>query len=237
VIGVTVTKISDFKMLEKPPYTKPLPKTSIELLIKGMIEEEKTYGPIYRDLLIKHALRFVAQKYGETPKEAIKTLDQLIGYLVSISDKHPGAANAAIYGGLKAESDLEGKSGAGIRVGLIGFSGNVKKKPSAKERNVDIDQLLETIQKTLIQLGLAHYELGYRKNEDESVDLIWPNCYLKDGCRLSHDEGATRRIIGGSQCVSCSGMCQLLKLLSSFQWDYELLEFDKPQCIARISMV
>ncbi|WXG42015.1 MAG: hypothetical protein WED07_14850 [Candidatus Freyarchaeum deiterrae] len=230
-------KISDFKMLEKAPYTKPLPKNSIELIIKGSIEQEKTYGPIFSDLYIKHALRFAAKKYGETPKEAIKTLDQLIEYLVSVSDKHPDAANAAVYAGLKAESDIQGKSGAGIRVGLIGFFRSLGKKPSAKERNVDIDQLLATFQKTLIQLGLAHYEVGYNKNEDGSVNVIWPNCYIKDGCRLASDEGATKRIIGGLQCVSCSGMCQILKLLSSYDWDYELLEFDKPHCIARSFMI
>ncbi|WXG42016.1 MAG: hypothetical protein WED07_14855 [Candidatus Freyarchaeum deiterrae] len=230
-------KISDFKMLEKPPYKQPPAKNTIELTIKGAIEEEKMYGPVLSDKYIKHALRYAAQKYGETPKEAIKTLDQLREYLISISDKHPDAINAAVYAGLKAESDIQGKSGAGIRVGLIGFSRSLGKKPSAKERNVDIDQLLTTYQQTLIQLGAAHYEEGYRKNEDESVDVIDPNCYIKDGCRLAHDEGALGRITGGLQCVSSFGMCQILKLLSSYEWDYELLEFNKPHCLARIYML
>ena len=182
-------------------------------------------------------MRYVAKKCGETPKEAIKTLDQLKEYLVSISDKHPDDFNAAIYGTLKAESDLQGKSGAAIQVGMIGSFRNLVEKPSFKERNVDIDQLLATSQNTLIQLGVAHYEMGYRKNEDESADIIFPSCHIKPACRLAYDEGSLGRIIGGTQCVSCTGMCQFLKLLTGYDWDYELLEFDKPQCIARIFMV
>ncbi|MFB0562258.1 MAG: hypothetical protein ACETWM_13725 [Candidatus Lokiarchaeia archaeon] len=233
---MTKFEISDFKMLEKPPYKRPNPKPTIELKIKGLKEEEKTYGPIFSDRFIKYALQFVAEKFGETPKEAIKTLDQLRDYLISISDKHPDVIIVDVYAGLKTESDLQGKSGAGARVGVIGFSRNLVKKPSAKERNVDIDQLLATVQQTLIQLGLAQYEVGYKKNVDESVDIFWPNCYVKDGCRKAFDEGVLTRPVGGLHCIGCSGMCQLLKLLSGFEWDYELLEFDKPHCIARCYM-
>lgn len=231
------TKISDFKMLEKPPYKQPNPKTSLEVAIKGAIEEEKTYGPVFTELYIKYALQFAAQKYGGTPNEAIKTLDQLEKFLISVSDKHPYALNAVIYAGSKAESDLQGKSGAAVRIGMIGLSRKMMKEPSANERSVDIDQLLATFQKTLIQLELAHCEVGYRKNDDESFDIIWPNCHIKDACRLAHDEGSLGRIIGGMQCVSCAGMLQFLKLLSGRDWDYELLEFDKPHCVAKIFMV
>nr|MDO8081016.1 hypothetical protein [Candidatus Freyarchaeota archaeon] len=234
----TKTKISDFTMLEKAPYKIPPAKPMIELIAKASAKElEKMYGPVIGYLYIKYALRFANLKFGETPKEAIKTLDQLAEYLLSISDKHPDTFNAAVYGVLKAESELQGKPGAGIQVGALAFSRKVEKKPNAKERNVDIDQLITTFYKILIQLKVAYYELGYRKNEDESVDIIWPSCHMKDACRLANDEGALGRTIGGLQCVSCTGICQFFKQLSSYDWDYKLLEFDKPHCIARLFMI
>ncbi|MEM3525960.1 MAG: hypothetical protein QXV37_00975 [Candidatus Jordarchaeaceae archaeon] len=224
-------------MLEKPLYTHPNPKKLIELAIKGAIEEEKTYGPVFRDLYIKYALQYAAKKFGETPKGEIKTLDQILEFLVSISDRHPDALNAVVYSGSKAESELQGRSGAAARIGLMGLSKNLVREPSGKERNVDVDQLLATYQKTLLQLEVANCEVGYRKNSDESVDVIWPNCHMKDGCRMAYDEGALKRAIGGLQCLACAGMLQILKLLSGFDWDYELLEFDKPYCLARVFMV
>jgi hypothetical protein len=230
-------KVSDFKMLEKPPYTKPNPKKILELAIKGAIEEEKMYGPVFRELYIKYALQYAAQKFGEAPKKDIKTLDQMLEFLVSISDRHPDALNAVVYGGSKAESDLQGMSGAAARVAMMGLSKNFVKAPSAKARNVDIDQLLATYQKILTQLEVANYEVGYRKNSDESVDVAWLNCHMKDACQLAYDEGALKRITGGLQCVACAGMLQILKLVSGYDWDYELLEFDKPHCTARIFMV
>ncbi|WXG42013.1 MAG: hypothetical protein WED07_14840 [Candidatus Freyarchaeum deiterrae] len=230
-------KVSDFKMLEKPPYKLPDPRTEIELvLMKSLKDEEKMYGPVFTTKLINYTLQYVAQKYGEKPKEAIKTLDQLGAYLVSISNKYPKAFTAAIYAHLKVEKELQGSAGAGTRVGMMAFSRNLMKKPSAKERNVDIDNLLTTFQQTLIPSRLA-MEVGYKKNEDESVNVIYPDCPIKDACQMASHEDALKRVIGGLQCVSCSGVCQILKLLSSYDWDYELLEFNKPHCIARIFMV
>ncbi|WXG42018.1 MAG: hypothetical protein WED07_14865 [Candidatus Freyarchaeum deiterrae] len=230
-------KVSDFKMLEKPPFELPDPRTEIELgLIKSLKDQEKMYGPVFTTKLINYTLQYVAQKYGETPKEAIKTLDQLGAYLISISDKYPKAFNAAVYGQFKVEKELQGSAGAATRVGTMGFSRNLVESPNVKERNVDIDNLLTTFQQTLIQLKLA-MEVGYKKNEDGSVNVIYPDCPIKDACLKAYDEDALKRVIGGSQCVSSSGVCQFLKLLSSYDWDYNLLEFDKPYCISRLFMI
>lgn len=225
--------VEDFKMLEKPPYDHPNPKKSLELALRAISEEEKTYGPVFREKYIEYALQFVSQRLGETPEKDIKTIDQLMEYLISIADKHPNVVNVILYAGLKAESYIMGRSGALTRVGLIGYFKNIEERP-AEKRNMDIDQLLATYQQTTIQLEVAFCEIGYKKNADESIDIIWPNCHLKEGCRLAQEEGVATRVTGGLQCLASVGVCQMLKLLSGYEWDYELMEFDKPHCIARI---
>ncbi|WXG42014.1 MAG: hypothetical protein WED07_14845 [Candidatus Freyarchaeum deiterrae] len=230
-------KITDFKMLEKPPYKLPEPRSMIELVMtKGVKEEEKMYGPVFTTKFVNFTLQYVAQKYGEKPKEAIKTLDQLGAYLVSISDKHPKAFTAAMYAHFKVENDLQGSAGAATRVTSRGISKNFTEGTSIKERNIDVDQLLKTFQQTIIPARVG-CEMGYKKNEEGSVDLIWPDCYFKDACQTASGEDALKRVIGGVQCEISSGICQFLKLLSSYDWDYQLLEFDKPHCISRLFII
>ena len=61
MVEVSEIKITDFKMLEKPPYYKlPPTKGVLDLSINAAIEQEKTYGPVFSDRYIKHALRYVA---------------------------------------------------------------------------------------------------------------------------------------------------------------------------------
>jgi hypothetical protein len=230
-------KISDFKMFEKAPYKLPPPKDFTELAIKSLREEEKMYGPVFSVRLIKHAQWFVTQKIGEKPTKDIKELDQLAEYLISISYKYPTVYGAIPYAQYKTEKEFQGQTGAGTQVGAMGMSRGVLRSPSREKRNVNLDDLLSKYRQTTVGIGAATYELGYKKNEDESVDVVWPECYVKDGCRLAFNEGLLKRSVGGLQCGHSSVMCQLFKLLTGYEWDYKLLEFDKPYCIANCYMI
>lgn len=230
-------RISDFKMFEYAPYELPKPKSFTELMMIAIKEMGKMYGPVFDVKFIKNALAFVAKKIGEEPSQDIKNLDQLAEYIISVSNKYSTAYCAIPYAGFKTEKELQGRTGAGTQLGAMSISRSVVKGPSREKRNIDLDSLLSKYRQTLIEIGAAPHEMGYRKNEDESVDLIWPKCYLKDGCRMAFDEGVLTRVVGGLQCSHCAGILQLFKLFTSYDWDYKLLEFDKPYCIANIYMI
>lgn len=225
-------KISDFKIFTAP-YELPDPQAVIGAQIVGIKEQQKLFGTVYSFRLIKYALQFEAQKIGEEPPQDIRTLDQLAEYLVSKADKYPTPNCVLMCAQLKVENEFQGRTGAATRVGEMGFHRKFAKSQSGEEQNVDLDAIISNLVKTAIEMKLSPKEFGYKKNKDESLDLLFPNCYYKDGCRQAHDYNLLNRPDGRMQCAIGSTLCQFLKLVTGYEWDYESLEFDKPYCVAR----
>nr|MDO8082944.1 hypothetical protein [Candidatus Freyarchaeota archaeon] len=229
-------KISSFKMFEKAPYELPDPKALMEAQMLGFRELEKLFGPVFLTRFIKHALQFIAQKIGETPPEDIKTLDQLAEYLLSKTNKYPLPNCAFYYAQIKTENELQGRTGAAYRVGEMGFHRRYVKSPNGEERTVDLDDIMSKLCQFAIGMKLRPKELGYKTNEDGSLDLILPNCFYKEVCRQAFDENLLKRLDGRMQCAMGSTLCQYFKLVTGYEWDYDCLEFDKPHCITRCFM-
>lgn len=229
-------KLSDFKMLEKAPYELPDTKLLTDLVIEGYKSVEKTFGPVYTTNFIKHALRFVKRKVGEEPTQEIKTLDQLKEYLVSLADKYRFPYCAAVYAQFNVENFFEGRIGAAsMEVGHT-FTKDVEKADSIEDLNIDIDGILEKYRKDTIQTMMAHHEMGYRKNGDGSIHIIYPTCYLKEACKLAYEEGLAKRRDGTIQCGIMQYNCQYLKLVTGYNWDFKLVEYFEPHCVAHCFM-
>nr|MDO8079164.1 hypothetical protein [Candidatus Freyarchaeota archaeon] len=226
-------KISDFKMFDKAPYELPDPRTQTGLAIKAAKEVEKTYGPVFSLRFIKHALWFIAQKTGEKTPQNIKTLDQLEEYLVSISNKYPTPYCATTYAQVKTENELQGQTGAGTRVEAMSISRNVVKVQESEVKDFDADDALLKGREIGVAMKILPSEMGYKKNEDGSVDIIFPKCPFMDGCELAFEEVLLKRPDGRTRCIIGEGVCQYFKIFSGHEWDYDLLEFDKPHCINR----
>ncbi|MEX2752325.1 MAG: hypothetical protein Q6366_010630, partial [Candidatus Freyarchaeota archaeon] len=59
-----------------------------------------------------------------------------------------------------------------------------------------------------------------------------------DACQLASDEGLLKRADGRARCgVLGEFGCQLLKLYTSYEWDYERLEAYKPHCIVKLYLI
>jgi hypothetical protein len=233
---VSDLKASGFIMLEKAPYEKLDPKVLVDLPILGIKEEEKTYGPVFTVRVIKYALRFVAQKFGEEPPKNIKTLDQLAEYILSLTDKHPTSYNAIMYAPFKTENRFQGQSGAGTQVAVIGTARSMIKRPSVKDRDVNVDDAISKFRQTTLDLKFGARESGYKKNEDGSVDVVWLTCFLVEVCEFAWEEGLLKRPDGRMQCVSGAFLCHFLKTVTGYEWDYDILEFGKPHCTIRCYM-
>jgi hypothetical protein len=81
-------------------------------------------------------------------------------------------------------------------------------------------------------------ETGYRKNQDGSVDVIRILCPFSDACKLASEEGLLRRPDGRTRCGALGeASCQILRLVTSREWDYELLVAYAPHCIVRLHML
>ncbi|WXG39335.1 MAG: hypothetical protein WED07_00630 [Candidatus Freyarchaeum deiterrae] len=228
-------EISDFVML-KAPSEQPDPQSFVELIIGSQKKEENMYGPVFTNRFIMHALKFIAKKFGEESPEDIQDLNQLAKYIISICEKHPRAYNAIIYAQAKTENDLQGQIGVGIRVAAMGFSRDAVKSSSVEGRVVDVDDAISKLHQYTVAMKVCPPEFGYRKNGDGSVDLLSPNCYAMDGCRQAFDEGV-KRPDGRLNCGTSAFICQFLKLVSNYEWDYELKESYKPHCLVKLYMI
>lgn len=230
-------KISDFKMFEKAPYEEPDPRNLTELVINGIRGEEKLYGPVFTTRVIKHALTLLAQK-GEKAPEDIKNLDQLKEYLISKSDKFRPYC-LAMYAQVLAENELQGQIGAGTRVEMMSATKRAFELAGTKaERIIDIDAIMLRVRQAGVAIKTIAPEMGYRKNSDGSVDLLYLHCPFLDTCQLALDESLLKRPDGRQRCgVLGEFGCQLLKLYTGYEWDYELLEAFKPHCIVKLYMI
>lgn len=229
-------RISDFKMIEAP-YELPDPRALTELVLNGIREEEKMYGPVFTTRFINHALQFVAQKIDDEAPSDIKNLDQLLEFLVSKSDKYPTPYCALTYAQTKTENEFQGQTGAGTHLETRSISREVaEKKDGAAERHIDFDDILLKFGQTLTAMRVGPSKWGYKKNVDGSVNLLYPICPFLDGCRLAFDEGLLKRPGGKLRCGVSNFICGYLKISTGYEWDYDLLEFGKPHCIVKYFM-
>lgn len=94
---------------------------------------------------MKHALHFVAQRIGEEPPESIKTLEQLVEYLISLVDKYPTPYCAFMYGQYKTENELQGRPGAATRIAEMAFHRRFWKTPKGGAKNIDLDEVYQIL--------------------------------------------------------------------------------------------
>ncbi len=229
-------KKAGFKFFESAPYEFPDPKGLIDANIVGLKTKESVYGPVYSKKVVKYALEFISEKTGERAAENVENLDQLAELLLSIASKYPTPYCAIVYADVRVEVELQGEVGAATRIGEMGywrrtFTGD------PMEKGVDVERILTDMRKVAVDLKLSPKDFGYKVNSDGTTDLLLPNCYYKDACRRAFSENILRRMDGRGQCPVVSSLCQYLKMASGYDWDYDLLEFDKPHCLSKIYML
>jgi hypothetical protein len=234
--------VSDFKMFEKAPYEKPDPRVFTEIIMDGIKEEEKIIGKVFTTTFIKYALRAVAKLCSvETPKD-IKTLDELAEYVISKSDKHP-PYYIVIWAQFVTEMKLEGHLGAGERVMEMGIAKRMMKLGKNLKREVetlvngDLGRVIEKCYQTGVEVKIAPLQMGYKINDDGSIDVLHYGCFLFDGCQMSTYSGLTKRPDGRQVCGLASFECWYLREATGNYWDYTLKVFEKPYCIAKCFMV
>ncbi|MEM3526367.1 MAG: hypothetical protein QXV37_03045 [Candidatus Jordarchaeaceae archaeon] len=251
-------QLTEYKMFEKAPYEQIDANIFTKIIVHGMQEESKIYGPVFTTRLIKYALEFLAQKIGENPPEDIKTLDQLSEYVLSKLDKYPYPYCAISYGQVKAENELQGQTGAGTRYEISHVVKNIKEKAESQKENldastlslrqqaikkigdetyIDIDFILSEIRKSGVSLKIISPEMGYKKNEDGSVNILWPKCYFFDACQRTLAEGLLKRPDGRQRCAIGEYFSQRFKTFTGYEWDYECIEACKPHCITKLYLL
>lgn len=223
-------------MTEPASYDLPDPKIILDQYVLFIKDQEKVFDPVVSTRFVRHALHFIAQRIGEEPPESIKTLEQLAEYLTSLIDKYATPYCAFMYAQYKTENEHQGRPGAATRIAEMAFHRRFWKTPKGEAKNIDLDEIIANTRQATLALKLSPKEFGYKKNGDGGVDFMLPNCYFKEGCRQAFNEGLLKRLDGGMYCNFSSTLCQYLKVVTGYEWDYDCHVFDKPHCITRCYM-
>ncbi|MEM2156301.1 MAG: hypothetical protein QXQ05_07065, partial [Candidatus Jordarchaeales archaeon] len=164
-----------FIMLEKGESELPDMKSFLDLFVKGLKEEERVYGDVLISMIIKYILRAVTKLTGESPTEDIKTLDDVAAYLLSKSDKvRPDYI--IIWAQFVTINKLEGALGVGEHILDMGISKFIIEKMGNHLVGLDVDSVILAARDIMLKMKIAPIEMGYRKNNEENVDIIYKNC-------------------------------------------------------------
>ncbi|MEM1657999.1 MAG: hypothetical protein QXK94_03100 [Candidatus Jordarchaeales archaeon] len=223
---------SGFVMLEKGESELPDMKSFLDVFVSGLKEEKKIYGDVLTRMVIKYVQRAVTKLTGESPVEEIRTLDDAAAYLLSKSGRiRPDYI--IIWAHFVTVNKLEGALGVGEHMLDMGISKYVIDKMGNQLVGLDVDSVISAAREIMLKIKIAPIEMGYRKNDDGSVDLAYRNCYLHDGCRMSLEKGLSKRADGRMVCGFSACICKLFEKASGEKWDYTVTFFEKPLCIVR----
>jgi hypothetical protein len=226
-------------MFERAPYEQADPKAITRFVVKGAKDVERIYGPAFTTKVIDYALHAIETQTGERSPEGIKTLDQLADYLISKSERLDSPPYyIAFWAQYVTEKKLEGSLGAGYQVGQRGFAkGVIESDGDLKALGFDVDQVMSRLRELAVQMKVAPLEFGYKKNADGSLDILHGGCPYLEGCKLSASQTLLQRPDGRVTCGSSVFVCQFLKTATGCEWDHTVLEFGKPHCITRVTML
>ncbi|MHA1645302.1 MAG: hypothetical protein ACTSV0_09745 [Candidatus Freyarchaeota archaeon] len=210
---------------------------ALVLVVKTAVEETaKIYGSAFTRMVLKYALEFEAVKLNEKPPENLTDLEEITNYIVENLERYPGGYNALIYGIGKADSRLEGATGAGAKraaysamKSIIESSGLLDSVIGTTEDAFEAICKAEKINK---ELG-ATIPARYIRGENNQVIQIVPNCPFRDACSAVMSEGISR-LVGGEECVSLITTTAEAEIITRKHFDYRLDEFGEVECRGRV---
>jgi hypothetical protein len=209
----------------------------------------KIYGPIYIQMVSKHALEFEVRMLKEKPHENVQGPDAVTKYILENLNRYSRGYCSLLYAIGKSESELQGSAGtSGSRIAAYNAVKNVLESTGLLSSYIGTtEDALEASKLFGVKVvdALAAKGLIIRKGDNvqrmhhirvegknEEI-VILSNCQFKDTCRAYVDEGISR-LIGGLQCINLMLGTVVVGIITRKPFDYILEEFDTPDCRGRI---
>ena len=241
------------------PYIQIDSNTIVDIgIANSKIVDNKLYGPVYTRLVKKYTMQFVADKLGEEPPEGSEDWEwfQVKEYLERIHEKYPKFFNALLYGMVKTESVLQGKTGVGTRISINEMVKSMDKRvwwlkvitkvesstdisstedfiPESNEFS-DLVGLFKNVIDKLVSFKVLPPGASYSVENENVIKFAVENCAYKDSCAAYQAENITK-FDGNYVCSMGRMICTYMEVeLLSPYYDYLLEQFGNPICSARI---
>jgi hypothetical protein len=203
------------------------------LVAKTAVEETaKIYGPIFTRMVSEYALKFEADKLKESPPENVQGLEAVTNYILANLNRYPKGYNSLIYGIAKAESKLQGSTGAGAkRAAYIATKAAMEGSGLLNSLIGTTEDMFEAIHKAeeLNKAIKTAVSGRYIRGENNRIIVVVPNCIFKDACNALVKERISR-IVGGTECIFLITTNAEGEIVTKKHLDYRLEEFGEPNC-------
>lgn len=196
----------------------------------------KFYGPIFKRMVSLYTLDFEARMLKEKPPENIQGLEEVTDYVTTNLERYPRGHCALIYGIFKAESKLQGFSGAGAKraayssmKSILEITGMLNKFVGTTEdafESCKRSSFIFEVTKIVIPMRLT-------MGDNNQLNLMLHDCPYKDAC-ISLVKEKLSRLTGGWECVSLMLFNAGLEIITKKTFDYKLDEFNTPDCTGKI---
>ena len=204
-------------------------------IVDGIKKAGEALGPGYMQLAAMYSTNFFARKINaEAPY--IKDIDKALKYVTDNMNLFLNGYAALAYGAMKAESTIQGATGAIMRMVAktstqktfeeAGFGKALGKASTASEA-------LKIYYNSLVKLGSMKKEDLEITESDEGLTLRVDNCPFADACIAAVSEGIPK-ILGGHECVRILAFATIIEVMTGRQQDYKLLDLSPPHCSAMI---
>lgn len=196
----------------------------------------EVYGEVFSKLVRDAVADFISEEVGEeAPK--IENLQEAADYVRSKLERYPSGHCAFWYGIGKAESVLQGAAGPASRIYLRDI---VKRMTELDDVGMlvgnsdDTTGALEAFKKVATSMELLD-ENSFECNGDaNSSELRIRNCPNGDGCKKMISEGIIRAGSRKPLCTISLGSAVTAEVVTNLAHEYEITEFNPPNCVAKI---
>jgi hypothetical protein len=220
--------------VEKPVSLKAS-RTIAGNIVEGIKKAGETLGLGYMELAAKYSVSLFAKKIGVDPPE-VKDIDEALKYVSDNMNLFLNGYAALAYGAMKAESTIQGATGAFMRMVAktstqktfeeAGFGKALGKVSTAPEA-------LRTYYTSLVKLGSMKQEDLKITESGDGLELHVDNCPFTDACIAAVAEGIPK-ILGGHECVRILAFATIMEVMTGRQQDYRLLDLSPPHCSGMI---
>jgi hypothetical protein len=204
-------------------------------IVEGIKKAGQSLGPGYVQLAAKYSTEFFARKIGEeTP--GIRDIDQALEYSSKNMKAFVNGYTAFAYGAMKAESTIQGATGAFARMVAKTATTEVFEKTGFRKalgKASDSSEALSKYYTTLVKLGSMKQEDLNFTGSDGVLELQVDNCPYADACIAAVEEGISR-ILGGHGCVRILSFATIIEVMTGKQQDYKLRNLSPPRCSGTI---